>query len=488
MRHSGELLAFLSAIALAIVLGAWMLRGSGEKESGTLSESAKPGPETVGAIQHPKLRLEHASRKTSLSAEAVEQKELGAVGALSEQPEQPRPKVQELTVESWWGRLVLIGAREEIATRLVTAWKTPAGNVQRHEWPLEIDRVFEIRRPRGTAFYLLVTRDSRVPTWTVGVGDVRAPVFVPRLLHFDKDSPNSALPTMIELESCAELAVRVDVGEVELVPPPTIHAEIELPAELRSTALGLEREVRTQLHDLERRPLMRVGATTWTIGGLAPGCECRLRLGSWSWDRRRPPSRQLGNPVALLPGERREIVLRLDACPLAGRWTDQNGSPIAGHLVRTVDAAVPVDALTDAEGHFELAYVEAGEQSVVLLQADPDGDVATRSVRLLVPPLEDREPLELTSDRGIYIRGRMLTSNGLAARWGRVAATPIGGTAGITMTCSEDGSFRIGPLRAGEYKVEGINMDPATVRNGIYPMTGVVNVMAGGDDVELRCK
>ncbi|WP_422927007.1 sigma-70 family RNA polymerase sigma factor [Singulisphaera sp. PoT] len=161
-----------------------------------------------------------------------------------------------------------------------------------------------------------------------------------------------------------------------------------------------------------------------------------------------------------------DFTLRL-GCTIMGTVRDDAGRPLADAWVRmesrpTNDFRSNIS--TDGEGRFRVANLSPGEWKVIAESNDQAMSwVSARANR------ENPVELNITAPAGGYISGRVIGPDGKpsansAVGWleplnaaGRLSEQPR--PARITHT-QPDGSFRIGPVPIGRYKVLGLIEDP----------------------------
>lgn len=137
--------------------------------------------------------------------------------------------------------------------------------------------------------------------------------------------------------------------------------------------------------------------------------------------------------------------------PIAGRLVGPNNEPLAGYLVMGQSGGDPTYATTDAEGRFRID--DAGSEPVAIEVSSEQSllqvaDVAPGTTDLLLR----LDTAELPS---AFLRGRVVDE------LGRPVAVHLGpahvDSLRVTYTGNDPatGSFRLGPLRPGEYRLEG---------------------------------
>jgi hypothetical protein len=167
-------------------------------------------------------------------------------------------------------------------------------------------------------------------------------------------------------------------------------------------------------------------------------------------------------------GEVRDVVWRMtDGYELTGLVLDQEDRPVADLevlLARPVPGLTPADqvyvesdivarARTDKAGSFRMSAVPAGTW---WLGPEPPGGQhrATRNVVALalvveIPPRSSSADIVLHVERGLSIRGRVVDPNGASAGRQWVTAKQESSEVPVAVMSAADGTFSVGPLRAG---------------------------------------
>lgn len=135
-----------------------------------------------------------------------------------------------------------------------------------------------------------------------------------------------------------------------------------------------------------------------------------------------------------------------------------------------------------ADGRFRIEGLGPGLHSV---------SVATGPSWLPVPASEREagvDPLLVDLERGYSIAGRVLDEEGRPVASARVSAGAAGKRPSEHATTAADGSFRLGPLREGRYRVAAFPQEwrRGQDRSGAPVPTEVLDVGAGREDLALR--
>lgn len=216
--------------------------------------------------------------------------------------------------------------------------------------------------------------------------------------------------------------------------------------------------------------------------------------------------KSLGEPLALEPGETRRIEIRFGAgATIRGRVETSSGAPLADvELWRVVaerrsrtmlenhDKAVAT-ARSDASGQFTFEDVAEGVWSIGVAPKRSDRRRARPEKPHQLAPVA--EPVVVTgteavidvvvrTDEGRFLSGRTLDSSGSVTSCSVLAHNSDSGVF-VFGSSADDGTFRLGPLPAGEYRVQ------ASARRGggsgaRDSESEDVRALAGASDVELR--
>ena len=204
---------------------------------------------------------------------------------------------------------------------------------------------------------------------------------------------------------------------------------------------------------------------------------------------------QLSTPPTL-SGQVLDVAARgvagvvVEAAPVIQLGTDPNYS-------RALKAVVKLSATTDSEGRFhfdESAEMFPGLWRVGLagsLDANirPSADEGATYrwlpavVEIKIPPGQKDNEVILQVESGPYISGVLVDEAGEPLEFGVVRVYPMSNFHGSrlqTTAIGEDGSFTIGPLKPGEYRIHA--QEPVRILNG-----KAENVPAGTTDLLLVC-
>ena len=182
---------------------------------------------------------------------------------------------------------------------------------------------------------------------------------------------------------------------------------------------------------------------------------------------------------------------------IAGILLDPRSQPLAGVEIWLARATAqsgtePVDkyfwhgaiekpfetARTDAEGRFTFTNVESGDWWVgpgavpLADDAPEEKSIATRAVGVRIPPESSDIEVVLRAHLGAFLRGRVLGPDGEAVEYAFVHAVPENAAGILSTRCGEDGSFALGPVAPGSFRVQAggregsADSDPVTARAG----------------------
>lgn len=201
-------------------------------------------------------------------------------------------------------------------------------------------------------------------------------------------------------------------------------------------------------------------------------------------------------PIVLVPGEVREIACRTGEASIFGIVREADGSPAAGVEMRvgasTADSVSYVGAnsragtaltTTDANGAYRFEGLEPGAWRVGPAPAkredvDPRRDPAPVAQQVVLEPGGAGVRHDVTLVRGLVVAGSVVSADGKPAAGARVSATNNQGFTYAEAFADEGGSFTVGPLCAGTWRVHAI-------ANGASP-SEPIEVAAGAEDVVLR--
>lgn len=200
--------------------------------------------------------------------------------------------------------------------------------------------------------------------------------------------------------------------------------------------------------------------------------------------------------ITLDPGESRRLDWQVGSGGvLEGRVVDEHGRPVAGQEVWLLPpsearpgflqaSSQPTHRTrSDEQGNFALDSLRPGTWTVGLAPEetrstpDPAGDHAPIAVPVEVPPGGAPAEVELVLYRGLHIEGVLLEPDGEPSS-GWVLAHAEGRL--CSGDAEEDGTFRVGPLVPGLYRLWG----RASPRSGLAP-SEPVEARAGQTGLEL---
>jgi hypothetical protein len=216
-------------------------------------------------------------------------------------------------------------------------------------------------------------------------------------------------------------------------------------------------------------------------------------------------------PSALAPKETRAIEWQVaSGCTLNGLLVDERGMPTGGHDVWLMPTELKIShyflpyenhrvtakARADHVGKFAFADVSPGTWWIGPAPDEPDSSStrgATRSSQpgdnALVPCAqvievqagESKLDVVVQAQRGLWISGRVLGAYGSRAKATTVIATSDDNPWGASVSTTEDGSFRIGPLKSGRYELHAFGW-------GMECSSMPVNANAGDEGVSLKLR
>ncbi len=204
--------------------------------------------------------------------------------------------------------------------------------------------------------------------------------------------------------------------------------------------------------------------------------------------------------LLLEPGERRAVTWTVGAgCTIEGLVLDDAGKPVraievwlgdreslGGYLEPHMREGALQRTLANIEGRFTFTGVPPGKW---LIGPGPTGErftsasggkaLAPVAEAITIEEGEEFRSLTLTCWRGLYVRGRVLGSDGAPAGKSFVFATADGFH--LDANAEADGSFTLGPLAPGMYSVNASNH-----HGGADAPSERLEVRAGEQDVVLR--
>lgn len=230
---------------------------------------------------------------------------------------------------------------------------------------------------------------------------------------------------------------------------------------------------------------------------LALALELRTQDGELLW---RDPE-----PWTLVPGERRELTLRLGSGSFVyGSLLDQAGFPIPDQELWAVPAVADEelegelryledereDALvahTGRDGHFEFPELVSGTwwigpapRSDEEREREDDAVLAPAGQRVELLPGSASRRVDLVGHRGLWIRGRVEGEDGRALAGVQVGCGRGRNDAELQAFSDDQGRFRIGPLFPATYELRTFGGD------GVFGWPSeATTVEAGASDVVL---
>lgn len=225
------------------------------------------------------------------------------------------------------------------------------------------------------------------------------------------------------------------------------------------------------------------GATTdatgaFTLEGLAPGTIQLLATAAGFLE---PPAKT----IEVLSGEPTpEVLFELDrGAVVTGRVTGPDGGPLEDAFVYLRDASGFGNEFTrtDAEGSYRLAGVPTGERRLAAGAQGLIDAIRTITVR------QGDNRLDFRLERGLHVRGRVVSPEGQPVDQGEVAATEEpSGSLQERGPIRPDGSFEITNLKPGRYRLRADNLDyapgesPEAIQVGPLSVEGVVVTLRRG--------
>ncbi|MBK7644817.1 MAG: carboxypeptidase regulatory-like domain-containing protein [Planctomycetes bacterium] len=234
------------------------------------------------------------------------------------------------------------------------------------------------------------------------------------------------------------------------------------------------------------------------IAGLVPNAPLRVSVTAGS-----KRLVELADPITIPPGATREVELKVaDTCKLSGIVRDDTGATVPDltlwllradrsrrlHVEFFEGDERVGEAKTDAQGRFTIPKVSPGtwrlcpEAKMYRDGAPIPADAAAPIATLVeIPTGEGEHQVELVVHRGLTITGTVLDPDGKP-----VNNAGVGGfSSGIWFgsSCSAEGSFVLGPLAPGEYRLDA---DPSYHKE--LTSSEPVQAEAGARDVVLHLR
>jgi hypothetical protein len=207
------------------------------------------------------------------------------------------------------------------------------------------------------------------------------------------------------------------------------------------------------------------------------------------------------DPLVFQPGEVRDVEWKISSgCDVHGLVVDQLGAPAANQAIWLYKATQKtpilfeswygresVSSTTDDRGRFSFPHVSPGDWWVgpaakdIRAKADPEGVAPLANLVVIADGQADAD-VTIRVDRGLFIRGHVLDASGNPASTIFVSAyDPDKHFSARVNEYDTGGTFMLGPLMAGNYKV---------VANGVGKARDSDAVVAqpGDADIELRLR
>lgn len=446
-------------LAVLVVVGGvlWLLPGRGSEQDGGGAEPGRSALEAAAPPEAPGVTIEPGERPA--------REQVGEVGQVADESapveeELPAPGVEESSSSASFHGQVF----DALTQRPMAGVRAVIARAQRKVGPEEL-------APEEIAREAVSDVEGRfelalVSAHGVDLGTLLAEGYGPARFLADQAHASRATAAVLELLPAA--ALEVDVTDVDGQPLRGAMVALVGPSEnLMSAnsavfASGREWEARTDATGRARFPSLPA--------------EVEL-----AWTVLREPDAGRAGRVALAPGETRSlaVVLGSDA-RVFGHVRDEQGSPVAGLDLWLAQAdaadrrarAAVAKTRSDESGRFEFAGVPY--ETLVLGPAPGAQEFMARGheVVFVDRPIVERD---LVVERGLFLSGRVTGNTAEIEELAFLNVQHLDGTY-VDSATLDGASFRIGPLRAGEYLLSG-----ADAHRG----TAVVRVAAGASDVEL---
>ena len=338
--------------------------------------------------------------------------------------------------------------------------------------------------------------ELRVPTWNPGAFELRTTGYGPRRFVPNPGHERADGARPLPLLPVATLSVRVlDEG-----PEPLETLSVRL--SVKSWELDMPDEsVMT----------MRTGFSSRPDGSWRAVCSADGTCELTDLPARVPLEAELlrdrgvvlrAGSFGLEPGEVREVQWELNTgVRVVGTVIDQDGGPVAGCAIgRFPSSAAPGSAAerwllrrheydratettsSDHNGRFTFADVVPGVWWIGPCPPERSSrGIPAVAERVEVPSGLLEYPIELRVERGSFIRGRVLEPDGSATRDAWMSARGESMSGGTNGKMNGDGSFVVGPLPAGTYRLQ------ARAFGEFAPSREVV-ARAGDEDVILQLR
>ncbi|MBI1850072.1 MAG: carboxypeptidase regulatory-like domain-containing protein [Planctomycetes bacterium] len=331
-------------------------------------------------------------------------------------------------------------------------------------------------------FRSLITTDSdgyfRWPVEPEPWFELRATGFARTSRRADLESACRERAREIRLKHGATLEVHVEFGDA---PPANVSASVfvldsdldEMPGGWQAPLEG----TRATLRDLPPRVELMVGIDQDHVASL--------------WDN---PDRILLEPgevraldVDLRTGSRLAVTLRdAEGVPVPKRllWLGRAselafGTPASTYLAPQCEFGPHYKAqLTDENGRAVFRMVEPGDWYVG--PSEDEDDIAPVGTFVKVLPGVADSSIDIAAQRGLFLRGRLLTPFETAIR--QVSVKAIHEAMGGVVYCEDvrkDGTFVLGPVAGGQHLVEVLSYGP-------FAAPDPVRALPNGDEITIQ--
>jgi beta-lactamase regulating signal transducer with metallopeptidase domain/protocatechuate 3,4-dioxygenase beta subunit len=168
-------------------------------------------------------------------------------------------------------------------------------------------------------------------------------------------------------------------------------------------------------------------------------------------------------PMAPTSAESPLVIRMTPGSQVSGVVVDEQGRAVGGAWVELLkpgsDRGIYVSTYTDRQGRYRLRNVEPGRWDLVV-EPEKHAPRVIPIVAELARPVENQVVVE----PGSYIRGKVVGADGqpvvgTAVGWVESVDGEFAGLNRMTSS-ADDGSFRIGPLPQGEFRLTGLTASP----------------------------
>lgn len=231
----------------------------------------------------------------------------------------------------------------------------------------------------------------------------------------------------------------------------------------------------------------------FALTGLPPEVPLELSVVQGNEVLLRPPT-----PLTFAPGESRDVEWDLSStATLRVVVVDSEGAPqpdvdlglfpggeVFGNWIQPRFKSER-RALSDESGRVEWKDLRPGHWAIGPVhrprKRGAEGDPAPVLTRVTIAPEAEDVEVQLTIHRGLTIRGRVLGPEGEIATRAFVFAEGLGASLHVSKGVRSDGTFTLGPLPAGSYRL-GVN----EFTKNLWCQAERPVVEAGAKDVELQ--